>query len=633
MPAKHLLYANPRLNSRRLHFGAGRWNNRDRFPFAAAVMNGGEILESWKDISAYLGRTVRTCQRWETELGLPVHRLDGSPRAHVFAYKDELDRWFEEKLREHALAVGSREPPRRGRYLAAAAVLAGLAAVALIIRDMRPRPSGGPGAAFPRPSLAVMTFANLTGDAELDYLRETLPADLTVALQRASSRLTVLSRVSVLEHMRERGLLGAEPLTPSDTLGLVKSTGADHFLTGEITRAGSRCVLKVSLCAAADLRVLKTETISGGEGDLLGLTGALARSILTDMGIPFQVADDSRVRCSSQANKLYEMARSAEREFVVNENEADLLRALRLYERARDADPACALAYVGLGNAYQLLFISRNAAREDFQAMTENYEKAYALEPGLPETNIGLGWASYFRRDNDQAFRYFQKAHEAAPYNVDVNYHIGAFYASLGLLDRAIEYFSRVIDAGDISQHAYWMRARALGDSGDAAAAADDVRFMVNLEPRNARLRCYYARLLLQMKRFDDAETELGMAENLTPGDLNIQFVRALLWAARGERDKALEAITPALERPVYYYELLARVYGVLGLQDKAADVLERAMETGFDETQTYLSTYPFLAAGGGYFFESIKKTPRFQGLLDRQAKVYKERQDRYGDL
>ncbi len=36
----------------------------------------GDILDGWKEISAYLGRDARTCQRWESDFGLPVHRID-----------------------------------------------------------------------------------------------------------------------------------------------------------------------------------------------------------------------------------------------------------------------------------------------------------------------------------------------------------------------------------------------------------------------------------------------------------------------------------------------------------------------------------------------------------------------------
>jgi len=39
------------------------------------------ILESWKEISDYLNRSVKTCQRWEEEFGLPVHRLEETPKS------------------------------------------------------------------------------------------------------------------------------------------------------------------------------------------------------------------------------------------------------------------------------------------------------------------------------------------------------------------------------------------------------------------------------------------------------------------------------------------------------------------------------------------------------------------------
>src|SRR5215469_12258571 len=52
------------------------------------------ILNSWKEISSYLERGCRTVQRWEKNLGLPVHRLGTGPRAPVIAFKNEIDAWF-----------------------------------------------------------------------------------------------------------------------------------------------------------------------------------------------------------------------------------------------------------------------------------------------------------------------------------------------------------------------------------------------------------------------------------------------------------------------------------------------------------------------------------------------------------
>jgi hypothetical protein len=50
-------------------------------------------LNGWKEIAAFLGKGVRTAQRWERELGLPVHRLGRDRGEIVFALKSEVQRW------------------------------------------------------------------------------------------------------------------------------------------------------------------------------------------------------------------------------------------------------------------------------------------------------------------------------------------------------------------------------------------------------------------------------------------------------------------------------------------------------------------------------------------------------------
>lgn len=51
------------------------------------------LLNSWKEVANYLGRGVRTVQRWE-KLGLPVRRLGAGPRSPVVANARDIDRWL-----------------------------------------------------------------------------------------------------------------------------------------------------------------------------------------------------------------------------------------------------------------------------------------------------------------------------------------------------------------------------------------------------------------------------------------------------------------------------------------------------------------------------------------------------------
>lgn len=61
------------------------------------INQGDERLESWKEISAHLRKSVRTIQRWEREAGLPVRRVKMGGKAVVFAYRSDLDKWWVER--------------------------------------------------------------------------------------------------------------------------------------------------------------------------------------------------------------------------------------------------------------------------------------------------------------------------------------------------------------------------------------------------------------------------------------------------------------------------------------------------------------------------------------------------------
>lgn len=89
-------------------------------------------LDSWKEIAAYLGRDVKTAQRWEKREGLPVHRHQHDRLGSVHAFADEVDAWREGRRRAQSdsgelAAARLNGSPRRRLPAAAALGLAGAA--------------------------------------------------------------------------------------------------------------------------------------------------------------------------------------------------------------------------------------------------------------------------------------------------------------------------------------------------------------------------------------------------------------------------------------------------------------------------------------------------------------------------
>lgn len=74
------------------------------------------VLTSWKEIARYMGKGVRTVQRWEQDFGLPVRRPQGSNRKAVLARPRDLDAWVALRCSSRSqLAVDEALAPAHGR--------------------------------------------------------------------------------------------------------------------------------------------------------------------------------------------------------------------------------------------------------------------------------------------------------------------------------------------------------------------------------------------------------------------------------------------------------------------------------------------------------------------------------------
>jgi hypothetical protein len=90
----------------------------------------GDRLDGWKEISAYLNRSIRSAQRWNQEMGMPVHRVQGVKGTIVHAFRSEIDEWL---LTNEVPPNGQAETKQKGKptrpWLFGWAVLATIAAV------------------------------------------------------------------------------------------------------------------------------------------------------------------------------------------------------------------------------------------------------------------------------------------------------------------------------------------------------------------------------------------------------------------------------------------------------------------------------------------------------------------------
>ena len=178
-----------------------------------------------------------------------------------------------------------------------------------------------------------------------------------------------------------------------------------------------------------------------------------------------------------------------ERKYTLSLAPDDLEKMIGLLNQAREADPGCPLAYLGLGDAFQHRFAYEGRDPESLRLMTENYHRAYEMAPERAETNVGVGWIHFFRRDNNQAFGYFKKALGLDPTNLQVLMDVGSFLRSIGILERSVEYYSRVIQAGGPTTDILMLRAWSYECLGLYESALADIDKITELEPSDFLIR------------------------------------------------------------------------------------------------------------------------------------------------
>lgn len=164
---------------------------------APGTDRGADVLDGWKEIAEYLGKSVRTAQRWEAEFSLPVRRLGGREGEGTYAFRKEIDDW------RHAMssAVAPAVPrpgdlgPEEGPPAAAVAPDRGILAR---LRRLHPWRTLGAAVILAVVSLLVASLLR----------RPPQPADFTIR----NGRLVVLDTVGrpLWEKTFESSLAGIE---------------------------------------------------------------------------------------------------------------------------------------------------------------------------------------------------------------------------------------------------------------------------------------------------------------------------------------------------------------------------------------------------------------------------------------
>jgi len=568
----------------------------------------GRILESWKEIAGYLRRTPKTCQRWERELGLPIHRLDGSPKASVFAYQGELDRWLNDKLHERELA-GDRPVqtgPQRWSRIVLPAVLSlalGLAAFLLWRNVVRK-----PALPFPekRASLAIVYFENLSGDPKIDYWRSALAELLTADLAQ-SKYLRLVPSDEMYSILRNLNLLEARKYSSEDLSSIAAAGRAAYVLTGTYIAVGRKFLITTAIQRIDNKETLSSSRVEAeGDEEIIALVDDLTRRIKFDLDLSeAQVAGDfdrdvGQITTSSpEAYRLYSEAWKLTLQMKSQES-------IPLLEKALVLDPEFAMGYRLLAIVYIHL--------DQWKKARVYHERAFALSARTSDAERYLIEAAY---DMMRGERYYDRAIGALSRYLEDHPEGYASYNLLGMIyvyyaewDKARSLFERsqtikpeyVISLLNVAN--MWMV------KGEYRKASRTVETHLGRYPDNAWLRrglafCYvmekdYSRAWIELERARVLDP-LGSDDKIARGDLSVY--QSDLIQAEKEYRSLLESKDPdELRGGRIRLDWLAVLRGKFAsLRIPMSEILESARGEGPEAPtllQQYLAAWYFLKSG-----------------------------------
>ena len=329
---------------------------------------------------------------------MPVHRLDGTPKARVFAYPDEIDRWKSEKLHSAEAELKSLEALRRRknkRIAIAAGAVVVVAAICVLAWGLFFRNPVSPQP-FKKPILAVLPFENLSGTEDLDWLSIGLPELITTDLNQ-SKFIEVLSSSMIYRILKENNLLERKKYSREDLLRIAKTTKADRLGFGSISKAGENIIIALDLQNAQSGELISSRRVTcKGEAEITDRIDKLTKQIKADINLrPRQIGRDIDEKLGRITSRSPEALKYYIEGLKESRKGNDFELAKSFFKKAIAIDPEFAMAYLQL--SFQFVAKREDLAKKSNREDRNKYmRKALDLSDRISTKEHCVQEASYY---------------------------------------------------------------------------------------------------------------------------------------------------------------------------------------------------------------------------------------------
>jgi eukaryotic-like serine/threonine-protein kinase len=479
-------------------------------------------------------------------------------------------------------------------------------------RDADSEKSSGEGQARPltpiptgttHQSIVVLPFTNMSSDPENEFFADGITEEIINALAQIED-LRVVARTSAFsfkgKHVDLRTVGGRLNVT--------------SVLEGSVRKSGKHLRIMAQLINVADGYHLWSERYDRELQDIFEVQDEIAKTIADRLKVTLGAESTKPlVRAGTKNLEAYQLYLKGRFHWIKRTPDGSR-KAIQYFHDAIERDPAYALAYTGLADAYnEASFLNVFPPREVMPKAKAAATKALEIDDGLAEAHVSLAYTSFtFDRDWTAAERHFEQALTVNPSYVMSHASYPLFLGSLGRFEEAVAAAKHALDLDPASPAGSHFLAVQFYLSRQFDQAIQECHKTLEMDPNYAIAYAVLGQSYSGKGLHREALPDLSKYSALSRGSASSLELLGYAHARLGERNEALrmvEELRELAKRSFVSSFSLALVYAGLEDKDQAFTWLEKACEERFNRL-----AYVKVEA----FWDPLRSDPRFADLLRR---------------
>ncbi len=396
-----------------------------------------------------------------------------------------------------------------------------------------------------QPSICVLPFANMSGDAEQEYFSDGISEDIITDLSKVSA-LRVTSRNTAFTFKGKH----------VDMPQVARQLKVTHILEGSVRKSGGRVRITAQLIDGAADGHVWAERYDRDLSDIFALQDEISEAIVKALKLKLlpeeKKAIETRGTDNVEAYNLYLMARQYS--VIASLGDARMAESImRLCRKALDLDPNYARAWALIAVTQVNLRFYMGMQSDDGLAAAE---RAIALDENLAEAHAAKGVVLTFSTQHEAALVEIEKALRLDPESYEVNKAAARLYYTMRNHEVAIRHFEKAADSMETDYWASGMLNHCYNHAGDPDAARRAAeRTLVRTEriiaqdPNNGSAMGFAIDALAKLGQAERAKNLMDRALLLDPDNMNMRYnLACILIVDLHDVDAALDLLAPLFQ-------------------------------------------------------------------------------------